>query len=159
MKVKVVWLSADSVNVLMLSLLLTLTISLWNVSCKFSSINNDGTAYMFFSVNVINLWCFFQQLMKELETERERRWKAEQASKKLLNHIQALQGKGNTTKETTEITFKHYSAKVIEQRNYWTICTHIAGQRLELKSFYFVLLKGQVYNFLNIAFLLIWSLR
>ena len=32
--------------------------------------------------------------MKELETERERRWKAEQASKKLLNHIQALQGKG-----------------------------------------------------------------
>lgn len=45
---------------------------------------------------------FFQQLMKELETERERRWKAEQASKKLLNHIQALQGKGKRTKETTE---------------------------------------------------------
>ena len=40
--------------------------------------------------------------MKELETERERRWKAEQASKKLLNHIQALQGKGEGHIENTE---------------------------------------------------------
>lgn len=45
----------------------------------------------------------YLQLMKELETERERRWKAEQASKKLLNHIQALQGKakeGDELKDT-----------------------------------------------------------
>lgn len=45
----------------------------------------------------------YVQLMKELETERERRWKAEQASKKLLNHIQALQGKakeGDDLKDT-----------------------------------------------------------
>ncbi|XP_065936571.1 leucine-rich repeat and coiled-coil domain-containing protein 1 isoform X1 [Magallana gigas] len=45
----------------------------------------------------------YVQLMKELETERERRWKSEQASKKLLNHIQALQGKakeGDDLKDT-----------------------------------------------------------
>ena len=32
--------------------------------------------------------------MKELEQERERRWKAEQASKKLVNHIKELSTKG-----------------------------------------------------------------
>ncbi|XP_062611366.1 leucine-rich repeat and coiled-coil domain-containing protein 1-like isoform X2 [Saccostrea cucullata] len=45
----------------------------------------------------------YVQLMKELESERERRWKAEQASKKLLNHIQTLQGKakeGDELKDT-----------------------------------------------------------
>ncbi|XP_056008134.1 leucine-rich repeat and coiled-coil domain-containing protein 1-like [Ostrea edulis] len=45
----------------------------------------------------------YVQFMKELESERERRWKAEQASKKLLNHIQTLQGKakeGSELKDT-----------------------------------------------------------
>ena len=32
--------------------------------------------------------------MGELEKERERRWKAEQAAKKLVDHIQALTNKG-----------------------------------------------------------------
>ena len=36
----------------------------------------------------------FQQLMSELETERERRWKSEQATKKLVEHIKELQSKG-----------------------------------------------------------------
>ncbi len=37
---------------------------------------------------------YFQQLMQELETERERRWKSEQAAKKLVEHIKELQSKG-----------------------------------------------------------------
>ena len=37
-----------------------------------------------------------QQLTQELETERERRWKAEQAARKLTDHIRDLQGKGGS---------------------------------------------------------------
>ncbi len=36
----------------------------------------------------------FQNLMQELEVERERRWKAEQAAKKLIDHIKELKSKG-----------------------------------------------------------------
>ena len=32
--------------------------------------------------------------MSELETERERRWKSEQATKKLVEHVKELQSKG-----------------------------------------------------------------
>ena len=32
--------------------------------------------------------------MKELESERERRWKAEQATKRLVDHVRELQSKG-----------------------------------------------------------------
>ena len=32
--------------------------------------------------------------MSELETERERRWKSEQATKKLVDHVKQLQSKG-----------------------------------------------------------------
>ena len=32
--------------------------------------------------------------MRELEAERERRWKSEQATKKLVDHIKELQAKG-----------------------------------------------------------------
>ena len=32
--------------------------------------------------------------MSELESERERRWKSEQATKKLVEHVQQLQTKG-----------------------------------------------------------------
>ena len=35
----------------------------------------------------------FQQLLKELEGERERRWKAEQAARKLADHVKDLQTK------------------------------------------------------------------
>ncbi|XP_060075484.1 leucine-rich repeat and coiled-coil domain-containing protein 1-like [Ylistrum balloti] len=45
----------------------------------------------------------YLQLMKELEKERERRWKAEQASKKLVDHIKSLQTKakdGDQLKDT-----------------------------------------------------------
>ena len=37
-----------------------------------------------------------QNLMRELESERERRWKAEQATKKLVDHIKQLQIKGQS---------------------------------------------------------------
>ncbi|KAK7478394.1 hypothetical protein BaRGS_00030398, partial [Batillaria attramentaria] len=33
------------------------------------------------------------QLLKELETERERRWKAEQAARKLADHVKEIQTK------------------------------------------------------------------
>lgn len=36
---------------------------------------------------------FLQSLIQELEGERERRWKAEQAGRKLVDHIKALQDK------------------------------------------------------------------
>lgn len=45
----------------------------------------------------------YLNLMKELETERERRWKAEQASVKLVDHIKKLQTKvqdGDNLKDT-----------------------------------------------------------
>ncbi|XP_021352009.1 leucine-rich repeat and coiled-coil domain-containing protein 1-like [Mizuhopecten yessoensis] len=45
----------------------------------------------------------YVQLMQELEKERERRWKAEQASKKLVDHIKSLQTKakdGDQLKDT-----------------------------------------------------------
>ena len=42
---------------------------------------------------IIDTFCS-QGIMGELEKERERRWKAEQAAKKLVDHIQALTNKG-----------------------------------------------------------------
>ena len=37
---------------------------------------------------------YSQSILEELEKERERRWKAEQAAKKLVDHIQTLTNKG-----------------------------------------------------------------
>ena len=45
-------------------------------------------------MDVTNLPLSLQQLMQELETERERRWKAEQATHKLADHIRELQDRG-----------------------------------------------------------------
>ena len=39
--------------------------------------------------------------MNELEGERERRWKSEQATKKLADHIKYLQIKGEETYQNT----------------------------------------------------------
>jgi hypothetical protein len=36
----------------------------------------------------------FQSLIQELDLERERRWKAEQATLKLVEHVKELQNKG-----------------------------------------------------------------
>ena len=43
--------------------------------------------------------------MSELETERERRWKSEQATKKLVEHVKELQSKGM---RTFKRYIKHY---------------------------------------------------
>ena len=42
------------------------------------------------------LFCsiIFQSLIQELDLERERRWKAEQAALKLVDHVKELQIKG-----------------------------------------------------------------
>ena len=37
-----------------------------------------------------------QDIMQELERERERRWKAEAAAKKLVDHIQNVTSKGRS---------------------------------------------------------------
>ncbi len=37
----------------------------------------------------------FQSLIQELDLERERRWKAEQAALKLVEHVKELQNRGN----------------------------------------------------------------
>ena len=47
----------------------------------------------YFETNFFS-FIFSQNLMKELEEERERRWKSEQASMKLVDHIKKLQVKG-----------------------------------------------------------------
>ncbi|EDO35300.1 predicted protein, partial [Nematostella vectensis] len=44
----------------------------------------------------------FQSLIQELEAERERRWKAEQAGRKLVDHIKTLQTKGLQEKNLQE---------------------------------------------------------
>ena len=43
-----------------------------------------------------------QSLMKELESERERRWKSEEATKKLAEHVRTLQEKGETTMKASQ---------------------------------------------------------
>jgi hypothetical protein len=37
-----------------------------------------------------------QSLIQELDLERERRWKAEQAALKLVEHVKELQNRGTT---------------------------------------------------------------
>ena len=49
------------------------------------------------SVLCVDVSVLLQQLMQELEIERERRWKAEQATRKLADHIRQLQDRGNIT--------------------------------------------------------------
>ncbi|XP_064641246.1 leucine-rich repeat and coiled-coil domain-containing protein 1-like [Lineus longissimus] len=48
----------------------------------------------------------YQQLMQELETERERRWKAEEAAKKMADHIRGLQTKAKEETEMQDIAIQ-----------------------------------------------------
>ncbi|XP_077864589.1 leucine-rich repeat and coiled-coil domain-containing protein 1-like [Saccoglossus kowalevskii] len=45
-------------------------------------------------------------LMQELDNERERRWKAEQAARKLVDHIKEIQSKGNEQREVQDVAIE-----------------------------------------------------
>jgi hypothetical protein len=49
---------------------------------------------LFFNTSYNEYLLYVQDIMQELEKERERRWKAEAAAKRLVEHIQSLTNKG-----------------------------------------------------------------
>ena len=72
------------------------------------NVNGDSAVYIFLHELVVLddiIIYSLQSLMKELESERERRWKSEEATKKLAEHVRTLQEKGETTIKASQ--FNH----------------------------------------------------
>ena len=59
--------------------------------------------------------------MSELESERERRWKSEQATKKLVEHVQQLQSKGKfyLSRECERLDFAVLTKILWDLTNCW----------------------------------------
>uniref|UniRef100_A0A8D0HBT2 Leucine-rich repeat and coiled-coil domain-containing protein 1 n=1 Tax=Sphenodon punctatus TaxID=8508 RepID=A0A8D0HBT2_SPHPU len=65
-------------------------------------------------------FCFVQTLIQELDQEREKRWKAEQAEKKLREHIQELQNQAKEEKDIQSMavhTTDRLKELVLRERN------------------------------------------
>ena len=45
-------------------------------------------------IHDVLLFCLFQSLIQELDSERERRWKAEQAARRMVDAVKEMQIKG-----------------------------------------------------------------